>query len=151
MKSKWTRTKNILLLILLVVLLGVSIIIVPYFIPNTPKFTLRKNYQAITSNDSKTLSQCSIFDFDTQKDATEHKEYLIFSSKMNLSQEELEAELYLIKKLDREKFDYLGTKDIVKYKVGVYIDTTLLSQPQSTVTLIKNNFDKDKFKWVTVP
>lgn len=148
MKSKGLRIKNILLLILVVIILGVSIIAIPYFIPNTPKFSIRKYYQA---NHTSELKQCSIHDYDGKEVSTEYKEYLLFSKKMSLSQAELEEEVYLVKKLDNEKFNYLDTTDIVKYKVGVYVESTLVPQPQPTVTLIKNKFDEDKYRWVIVP
>ena len=148
MKSKRSRTKNILIAILLVALIGVGILIVPYFIPNTPKFTIRKNYQ---SDKAIELNKCNVFDYDTQDLIYKPQEYLLFSKKINLSQKELEEELYWIKKLDNERFNYLETTDIAKYQVNVYVDNTILPSPQPTVTLIKNKFDNNKYKWVIVP
>lgn len=142
-----------LISILLIVLLGVAIFVIPYFIPNTPKFTLRKYYQAISSNDELELSKCSIFNYNAEDSITNPKEYLylLFSKKINLSQEELEEDLYLVKEIDREKFDYLETTDIVKHEVIVYTDSTILPQPQPTVILIRNKFDNNKYKWLIVP
>lgn len=149
MKYKRLRIKNILLSILVVMILGVSIIVVPYFIPNTPKFTIRKYYQVDCASE---LTRCSIHDYDDMEVSTEYNTaYLLFSKKINLTQDQLEEELYWVKKLDNKKFNYLNTTDIVKYKVGVYVDSTLAPQPVPTVTLIKNKFDENKYKWVIVP
>lgn len=73
MKCKVLIRKNVLISILLIVLLGVAIFVISYFIPNTPKFTLRKYYQVISSNDELELSKCSIFNYNAEDSTTNTK------------------------------------------------------------------------------
>ena len=148
MKLKRIGFKKGLLVLLVVLILGLSVIAIPYFIPSSPKFAIRKYFNA---TDNLELNKCSIHDYKDMLDGDKYKQYLLFSKKINLSQEELEEELYLVKKLDEEKFAFLNREDIVKYKVTIYVDSTLAPTPLDTVTLIRNTFDESKYKWLVVP
>lgn len=133
--------------ILLIIAVYLSIECIPYFIPNTPKYVIRKFCQSINKNDIVELSKCYLQTYDENTNLEGQDLHFTYAKKLNLSEKEIEFELYRIKTMDPDKFEYLQQEDILKYKTDMYTNS-FAGPPNPIITLVRNKFDKNKYKWV---
>lgn len=133
--------------ILLIIITYLSITYIPYFIPNTPKFVIRKFCQSINKNDVEKLSKCYLLTYDEDTNLEGQDLHFTYAKKINLSDEEIEYELYRVKTMDPKKFEYLQQGDILQYKTNMYTNS-FAGPPNNIITLVRNKFDNNKYNWV---
>lgn len=122
----------------------------PFFIPGTPEFSLGQNYYAISKGDGKLLSDCGTVEYKKSMGMTS-KQYLMFASKISMSQKVKIKELKAVKDKLGVEFNYLTEDDIVKFKVYINDDGVFFMDNTSTVILIRNKVYTEKNSWLVTP
>lgn len=156
------KPKNKFLFGLILIAILLIMLRIPYFIPNTPEYTMRKYLNTFVENDAKKNYPFNywsvIWNQNNEEKILEYGpnmkfSFLISAKKSKLSDEALKR--YVMDLNDGGKLDLYETDDILFYKTKVaiifdeeYVRKVGSERPIKSVLLVKNKFDDGRAKWL---